>query len=147
MSVKAVTTVSIVPSSPALLRSSSESMPRVPPGPPGRGVASLLFSPDATHGPYIVGSVASKDAIEVVEPATEQVLAEVPRAGVEETDAAVARAKQAFSAWRAAAPAERSALLQRLTDAIEQRQEELATLEARNVGKPITDARAEIGMV
>ena len=42
--------------------------------------------------------------IKVVEPATERVMAEVPSAGVEETDAAVARAKEAFPAWRAVAP-------------------------------------------
>jgi acyl-CoA reductase-like NAD-dependent aldehyde dehydrogenase len=85
--------------------------------------------------------------IEVIEPATEQVMAEVPRAGVEEVDAAVARAKAAFPAWRAVAPAERSALLRRLADALEERAEGLATLEARNAGKPIGDARAEMGMV
>ena len=85
--------------------------------------------------------------IEVVEPATEEVMAEVPRAGVEETDAAVARAKRAFPAWRAVAPADRSALLHRLADAIEERAEDLATLEARNAGKPIADARGEMGMV
>ena len=44
-------------------------------------------------------------------------------------------------------PAERSALLHRLADAIEERVEELATLEARNAGKAISDARGEIGMV
>ena len=38
--------------------------------------------------------------IEVLEPATAEVMAEVPKAGVEETDAAVARAKEAFPAWR-----------------------------------------------
>ena len=85
--------------------------------------------------------------IEVVEPATEQVMAEVPRAGVEEVDAAVARAKAAFPAWRAVAPADRAKLLRDLADAIEARHEELATLEARNAGKPIGDARGEIGMV
>ena len=122
-------------------------MPRVPPGPPGRGVASLLFSPDATHRTLYRRLVASKDAIEVIEPATEQVMAEVPRAGVEETDAAIARAKAAFPGWRAVDPAERSALLHRLADAIGERAEELATLEARNAGKPISDARGEIGMV
>ena len=91
--------------------------------------------------------MASKDAIAVIEPATEQVMAEVPRAGVEETDAAVERAKRAFPAWRAVAPAERSALLHRLANAIEERAEDLATLEARNAGKPISDARGEMGMV
>jgi acyl-CoA reductase-like NAD-dependent aldehyde dehydrogenase len=86
-------------------------------------------------------------AIEVIEPATEQVMAEVPRAGAEEVDAAVARAKAAFPAWRALAPAARAALLRDLADAIEARQEDLARLEARNAGKPIGDARGEIGMV
>jgi acyl-CoA reductase-like NAD-dependent aldehyde dehydrogenase len=89
----------------------------------------------------------STSSIEVIEPATEQVMAEVPRAGVEETDAAVARAKEAFPAWRAVTPGRRSALLHRLADALERRSGELATLEARNVGKPISDARGEIGMV
>ena len=41
----------------------------------------------------------------VLEPATEEVLAQIPRAGVEEADAAVARAKAAFGPWRAVAPA------------------------------------------
>jgi acyl-CoA reductase-like NAD-dependent aldehyde dehydrogenase len=85
--------------------------------------------------------------IEVVEPATEQVMAEVPRAGVEETDAAVAAAKAAFGEWSAVAPGDRAALVRRLADAIEARGEELARLEARNAGKPISDARGEIAMV
>ncbi|HEX5526813.1 MAG TPA: aldehyde dehydrogenase family protein [Solirubrobacterales bacterium] len=85
--------------------------------------------------------------IEVIEPATERVMAEVPRAGVEEVDAAVARAKAAFPAWRAVAPADRAGLLLDLSAAIEDRCELLATCEARNAGKPIADARGEIGMV
>jgi len=85
--------------------------------------------------------------IQVVEPATAEVMAEVPRAGVEETDAAVARAKAAFPAWRAVAPADRSALLHRLANALEEQVEDLARLEARNAGKPISDARGEMGMV
>src|SRR5436309_2642932 len=74
-------------------------------------------------------------------------MAELPRAGVEETDAAVTRAKEAFGAWRAVAPTERAAVLRRLADALEGHREELATLEARNAGKPIGDARGEMGMV
>jgi acyl-CoA reductase-like NAD-dependent aldehyde dehydrogenase len=85
--------------------------------------------------------------IEVVEPATAEVMATVPEAGAEETDAAVARAKAAFPAWRAVAPGDRSRLLHRLADALEEKQEELAVLEARNAGKPIGDARGEMGMV
>ncbi len=83
----------------------------------------------------------------MIEPATERVMAELPRAGVEEVDAAVARAKVAYPAWRAVAPADRAAIMRRLADAIAVRHEELARLEARNVGKPIADARGEIGMV
>jgi betaine-aldehyde dehydrogenase len=85
--------------------------------------------------------------IEVVEPATEQVMAEVPRAGAEETETAVARAKAAFPAWRAVSPCDRAALLHRLADSLEGRVEDLARLEARNVGKPIADARVEMEMV
>jgi acyl-CoA reductase-like NAD-dependent aldehyde dehydrogenase len=85
--------------------------------------------------------------IEVVEPATERVIAEVPSGGVEEVDAAVARAAQAFPAWHAVSPADRAALLHRLADALAGQTGELASLEARNVGKPIADARGEMGMV
>lgn len=85
--------------------------------------------------------------IEVIEPATAEAMAQVPRAGVEEVDAAVAAAKAAFPAWRAVAPAERAALLRGLADALEASAEELAVLEARNAGKPIGDARGEMAMV
>ena len=85
--------------------------------------------------------------MQVFEPATEQVLAELPRASAEDADAAIARAKAAFPAWRAVTPADRAKLLRRLARTIEESLEELATLEARNVGKPISDARGEIGMV
>jgi acyl-CoA reductase-like NAD-dependent aldehyde dehydrogenase len=85
--------------------------------------------------------------IQVVEPATAEVMAEVPKAGVEETDAAVARAKEAFPAWRAVSPGDRAALLHRLANALEEKVEDLARLEARNAGKPISDARGEMGMV
>jgi acyl-CoA reductase-like NAD-dependent aldehyde dehydrogenase len=85
--------------------------------------------------------------ISIVEPATEQVMAEVPRAGVEETDAAVARALGAFSAWRDVPPGDRATTVLRLAEALDERRDELATLEARNVGKPIADARGEIAMV
>src|SRR5829696_2003473 len=74
-------------------------------------------------------------------------MAEIPQAGVEETDVAVARAKEAFPAWRAIAPPDRSALLHQLANALEENVEELARLEARNAGKPISDACGEIGMV
>ena len=91
--------------------------------------------------------MSAQAEISVVEPATEEVMASLPRAGAEDTDAAVARAKRAFGGWRALAPADRSALLYRLADALEERGEDLALLEARNAGKPVADARGEMGMV
>jgi acyl-CoA reductase-like NAD-dependent aldehyde dehydrogenase len=83
----------------------------------------------------------------VLNPATEKVIAELDQAGVEETDAAVARAKTAFPAWRAVAPADRARLLRRLATLVEEHAEELARIESQNVGKPIAGARAEVGMV
>jgi betaine-aldehyde dehydrogenase len=85
--------------------------------------------------------------MQVFEPATEQVLAELPRAGAEEADEAVARAKAAFLAWRDVSPGDRAKLLRRLARVLEGKVEELAQLEARNVGKPISDARGEVGSV
>jgi betaine-aldehyde dehydrogenase len=83
----------------------------------------------------------------VLEPATEQVLAEVPRAGRKEADAAVARAKAAYPAWRAVSPPDRARLLHRLADTLAENREGLAVMEARNAGKPIGDARGEMDMV
>jgi acyl-CoA reductase-like NAD-dependent aldehyde dehydrogenase len=87
------------------------------------------------------------DLLTIVEPATEGVLAEVPRAGAAEVDEAVARARRALPAWRALAPGKRAALLRALADTLESHLEELALIEARNAGKPIGSARGEIGMV
>src|SRR4051794_3663004 len=151
MSVKAATTVSIVPSAISLSSSSGESMPRRVPGPPGRG-ASCRGSTAMGYfyiaaPPVPTPGLASASMIEVIEPATEELLAETPRAGVEKVDAAVARAKEAYPGWRAVSPGDRGALLLRLAEALEEQQEELARLEARNVGKPIGDARGEMEMV
>jgi betaine-aldehyde dehydrogenase len=99
------------------------------------------------HRAGATNPMSHSDTIAVIEPATEQLLAEVPRAGAVEADAAVARARGAFPAWRAVSPGDRAAILRRLADAVEAHQEELALLEARNAGKPIGDARGEMAMV
>ena len=83
----------------------------------------------------------------ILNPATEETIAEVAAAGADETDAAVARAREAFPAWRAVAPGDRARLLRRLATLVEEHGEELARLESRNVGKPISGARGEVGMV
>ena len=86
-------------------------------------------------------------ALIVTNPATEETIAEIEPAGVDETDAAVARAAAAFKAWRAVAPTDRARLLRRLATLVEENAEELARIESQNVGKPIAGARAEVGMV
>ena len=83
----------------------------------------------------------------VLNPATEEPIAELERAGVEETDAAVAAARRALPGWRAVAPGDRARLLRRLATLVEENGEELARIECRNVGKPISGARAEVAMV
>ena len=85
--------------------------------------------------------------LRLLNPATEQPVAELEQAGADETDRAVAAAKAAFPAWRAVAPSDRARLLRRLATLVEEHLEELALLETRNVGKPISDSRGEVGMV
>jgi betaine-aldehyde dehydrogenase len=85
--------------------------------------------------------------VTVVNPATEETIATLDSAGVDETDAAVARARAAFPGWRAVSPADRGRLLRRLATLVEEHHEELARIESANVGKPIAGARAEVGMV
>ena len=85
--------------------------------------------------------------LDVINPATEKPIAHLDRAGVAETDRAVAAAKKAFPAWRAVKPADRARLLRRVANLVEQHGEELARLETQNVGKPLGDSRWEVGMV
>ena len=85
--------------------------------------------------------------VTVINPATEETIATLEEAGVEETDAAVARARAAFPAWRDVSPRDRGRLLLGLAMLVEKHGEELARIESENVGKPIAGARGEIGMV
>ena len=89
----------------------------------------------------------SSEVLEVLEPATAAVLEQVPAAGIDAVDEAVAKARAALPAWRGLAPGVRAAALRALADKVEQHLEQLALLEARNTGKPIGSARGEMGMV
>jgi len=83
----------------------------------------------------------------VVDPATEEVVTEVPSTSQEETDAAVRRARKAFDAWRAVGPADRARLLRRFADVVDGAVAELAALEVRNAGHTVSNARWEAGNV
>jgi acyl-CoA reductase-like NAD-dependent aldehyde dehydrogenase len=83
----------------------------------------------------------------VLNPATEEVITEVPGASAEDADRAVEAGRRAFPDWRGVAPADRARLLRGLAGLVEEHAEELALLETRNVGKPIQDSRGEVAMV
>jgi betaine-aldehyde dehydrogenase len=83
----------------------------------------------------------------LIEPATGEPLADVARGSAEEVDGAIRKAETAFrGSWRKINTRERGRLLSRLAQLIRDNSEELARLEARNVGKPIREARDEVGL-
>ncbi|MEJ3651512.1 aldehyde dehydrogenase family protein [Actinomycetes bacterium KLBMP 9759] len=83
---------------------------------------------------------------EIVNPATGAVLRHLPMAGAAEVDEAVRLARAAQPGWATMPLRERAGVLFRLAALIEERVDELALLETRNVGKPLGDARGEVGM-
>ncbi|MBP2402009.1 aldehyde dehydrogenase family protein [Streptomyces syringium] len=84
---------------------------------------------------------------EIINPATEEVIATVSASTREDVDAAVARASTAQRAWAALAPADRARQLRRFAAVVDQHIEELALLEVREAGHPIGNARWEAGNV
>ncbi len=81
---------------------------------------------------------------QIVNPATGEVIAEVPNGTLEDVDRAVSAARRAFdSGWGETTPRERGDALLRLADQVESHAEELAQMESANVGKPISFARTE----
>ncbi len=83
----------------------------------------------------------------LIDPATEQVIGEVTHTSLEEVDAAVERARVAQRGWASLAPADRALALRRFADVVNAHVEELAQLEVRNSGHPISSARWEAGHV
>jgi 1-pyrroline dehydrogenase len=86
----------------------------------------------------------SGETMEIVAPATGEVIAEVPRCSAEDVDRAVDAAKQVLPEWLEKTPKERSELLHKLADVIDEHAEELAQLESLNVGKPLMASRDEM---
>jgi len=84
---------------------------------------------------------------EVLNPANAEVIAEVPRSSKEDVDRAVAAATAAFVSWSDSTPAERMGVLLRLADRVDEHAAELAQIESRNVGKPITVSRADLPFI
>lgn len=84
---------------------------------------------------------------EVINPATEKVIARVHFHDVESTDAAIAKAHKTFATWREVAPGDRANLLRRFADVVREHVEELALLEVANAGHTIGNARWEANNV
>ena len=89
--------------------------------------------------------VDGAETLDVVNPATGQVIAKVPRATSEQAKQAIAAAKSAQPGWAATPLEERRAMLHKLADAIDARAEEVARALVQEQGKPLADAAAETG--
>ena len=87
---------------------------------------------------------ASGETMEVLNPSTGEVIAEVPRAGTEDVERAVEAAGKAFATWSEKTPKDRMELLLKLADVIDEHAAELTQLESRNVGKPMSIAGDEM---
>ncbi|MDQ3086719.1 MAG: aldehyde dehydrogenase family protein, partial [Actinomycetota bacterium] len=86
---------------------------------------------------------SSGETMEVLNPATGEVIAEVPAGTTEDVEKAVETAKKAWSEWRFKTPKDRMELLLALADIVDENAEELARLESQNVGKPWWVAKDE----
>src|SRR5438477_9779041 len=82
--------------------------------------------------------------IDVINPATTETIGAVPNMTAEEVDEVVERAKKALPEWLDATPKERSELLYKLAQVLEDNAEELAQIESQNVGKPLMVSRDEM---
>ena len=104
--------------------------------PPGPQAGSPLIIDDA----QLIGGdwvrAAGGETIDVINPATGEVLGRVPRGGAEDVDAAVRAAEAAYPAWRDTNATTRGALIQRWAQLIDEHTTELDQLESQEVGRP-----------
>ncbi|MYS19939.1 aldehyde dehydrogenase (acceptor) [Streptomyces sp. DvalAA-14] len=110
------------------------------PAPESRAILDLAPS----YGLFIDGEfteAADGTVFKTVSPASEEVLAEVARAGEADVDRAVAAARKAFATWSALPGAERGKYLFRIARILQERARELAVLESLDNGKPIRETR------
>jgi betaine-aldehyde dehydrogenase len=105
-----------------------------------------------TYSLYIDGrfvDACTTETLDVLNPATQQVLARVPSGGAEDVARAVAAARRAFDSgpWRDVTAQERGRILFRLADTVRRRAAELAELETLNNGKPIAESEFDMADV
>ena len=108
------------------------------------------MSATTTEGLLIAGertAAAEGRSFEVTNPATGRHLASVAEAGVPDVERAVAAAVAAYETWGALSPVTRGRVMHRFATVVEEHAEELALIECRNVGMPISDARGQLAMI
>lgn len=93
---------------------------------------------------YIDGAWMGKGGIEVTNPATGEVIAEVPSLGATETRAAIDAAEKAFKDWAARPAKERGTILRRWFDLMMENQDDLAIIMTSEQGKPLAEAKGEV---
>lgn len=88
--------------------------------------------------------VDGSSTLDVINPATEEVLAQCPRASQEQAEQAVQAAHKAFSAWKRVPLEERRAMILKLADAVNKNAAEIAKIMTQEQGKPLAEATAEM---
>jgi betaine-aldehyde dehydrogenase len=88
------------------------------------------------NGSYVESK--GKDALDLIDPATEEVYAHSPISSAADVDVAYTAAQAAFETWKETTPGERQLALFRIADEMEKRAEEFADLESQDTGKPRT---------
>jgi 1-pyrroline dehydrogenase len=100
-----------------------------------------------TYQQFIGGGfvdAADGKTAEVINPANDQVIANVPASSQEDVDRAVNAAEKAFETWKQTTPQDRSLLLLKIADALESKADELGRIESANAGKPVGAAIDEM---
>src|SRR5687768_15660653 len=115
------------------------------------GPGFVLFVPSVPSVPSPMVATVLHDSprmpTTLIEPATGDPLTDVRQATTEDADRAIRNSEQAFnSEWRRINTRDRGRLLLRLAQLIRDNADDLATMESRNVGKPIRDSRDEVGL-
>jgi succinate-semialdehyde dehydrogenase/glutarate-semialdehyde dehydrogenase len=89
---------------------------------------------------------ADREHVPVINPATEEVLGQLPLATRADLDQALAAARDAFPAWRAKPPHERGKILKRAGDLLRERIDDIARIATQEEGKTLAESRIEVGM-
>jgi succinate-semialdehyde dehydrogenase/glutarate-semialdehyde dehydrogenase len=87
---------------------------------------------------------ADGKTLDVINPATEEVIGTLPRAGIVDLDAALAAAAAGFAAWRKTSPYERSKIMRKAAELVRERKDAIAALMTQEQGKPLAEAGIEI---